>query len=99
MCVHSTCASSATSASTSTDMWRTGGYLLRFEPCVLSTFWTLFFPTWVIENEVTRIGSKRTLTLGRGDASNQVLLATKLCSQFSNRFSVNVSMPQRGSSE
>ena len=35
MWVQSTCASSATSASTSTDMWRTDGYLLRFEPCVL----------------------------------------------------------------
>ena len=35
MWVQSTCASSATSASTSTDMWRTDGYLMRFEPCVL----------------------------------------------------------------
>ena len=35
MWVQSTWASSATSASTSTDMWRTDGYLLRFEPCVL----------------------------------------------------------------
>ena len=55
----------------------------------LSTFWTLFFPTWVIENEVTRIGSKRTLTLGRGDASvagYEIMLIPVFQSFFSECF-------------
>ena len=36
MCVHSVCASAATSVRMSTDMRRTDGYLfMKFEPCVL----------------------------------------------------------------